>query len=121
MTANRFCISGMVTYVLLNLADLALTYLIIHRGIGYESNPVAAAWLHFHGWKGLAAFKLLSALVFGDTVAVISRYRPRTAAVLVGLGYAALLVVVVYSWRMLHEGERQAHEVPVTAPAASAD
>ena len=107
MTAKRFCVAGLVLYVVLGATDLALTVAIVREGVGYEANPVAAAWLDRHGWEGLAAFKLLSAAVFGMAVGVIVRRRPRTAAVLVALGCAALLAVVVHSRRMLDEGQQR--------------
>ncbi len=109
----RFCTLGLVAYVVLSLTDLALTYLIVHAGIGYESNPVAEAWLHLHGWEGLAAFKALSVVVFGATVAVLTRHRPRTAGALVVVGCVALFLVVAHSRRMLDEGERP---LPPAAP-----
>jgi hypothetical protein len=66
--------------------------------------------LHRHGWEGLAAFKLLIAVVFGAAVVLISRHRPRIARVLVVLGCLTLLLVVLHSRRMLDEGERKAHQ-----------
>lgn len=107
MTARRVCIAGLVLYLVLGATDLALTFVIVREGVGYESNPVAAAWLGRHGWQGLAAFKLLSAAVFGMAVGVIARHRPRTAAVLVAVGCATVLAVVVHSRRMLDEGQQR--------------
>lgn len=48
-------------YGALSLADLCLTWFLIHTGQGtfYESNPIAGAWLSAYGWAGLAFFKLL--------------------------------------------------------------
>lgn len=119
MTAKRFFTFGLALYVGLSLTDLALTYLIVHRGIGYESNPVAEAWLHRHGWEGLAVFKALSVVVFGATVVVLARHRPRTADALVVAGCAALLVVVTHSWRMIDAHARRpasAQPFPVEGP-----
>lgn len=113
MTAKRFFTFGLALYVVLSLTDLALTYLIVHRGIGYESNPVAEAWLHDHGWEGLAVFKALSVAVFGATVVVLARHRPRTADALVVAGCAALLFVIAHSWRMIDDhGRRPADAKP---------
>lgn len=119
MTAKRSCIIGMVLYVVLSLTDLALTYVIIRKNIGYESNPVAEAWLHRYGWEGLATFKAVTALVFGVSVALISRHRPRTATVLVAVGCAALLVVVTYSRRMLDEAEQRQSPSTSRRPSAT--
>jgi hypothetical protein len=118
MTAKRFFAFGLALYVVLSLTDLALTYLIVHKGIGHESNPVAEAWLHRHGWQGLAVFKALSVVVFGATVVVIARHRPRTADALVVLGCAALLFVITHSWRMIDEAGRQPTpgQIPVEGP-----
>ncbi|MBN9519411.1 hypothetical protein J0H58_12955 [bacterium] len=116
MTAKRFCIVGLVLYVVLSLTDLALTYLIVHAGIGYESNPVADAWLYLHGWAGLAAFKALTVVVFGATIALLTRHRPRTAGALVVVGCVALLLVVGHSRRMLDEGERPPPPAPPPFP-----
>jgi hypothetical protein len=112
MTAKRFCVAGLAFYAGLSLTDFTLTFVIIREGIGYESNPVAEAWLHLHGWKGLAVFKALSALVFGATVAVIARHRPRTAAALVVVGCVALLLVIRHSWQILGEGSPQNEPSP---------
>jgi hypothetical protein len=112
MTPNRFCITGLVVYVLLSLTDFVLTSRIIQKGVGYESNPFAEAWLHRYGWAGLAVFKTLSAVAFGATVVVLSRHRPRTAGVLVTLGCVALLVVVGHSWRMLDTAEEKTPDGP---------
>ncbi|HEX4609558.1 MAG TPA: DUF5658 family protein [Urbifossiella sp.] len=113
MSATRFCAVGLVFYAGLSLTDFALTYVIVRTDVGYESNPVADAWLHRHGWEGLAAFKALTALVFGASVGLIIRRRPRIAAGLVSLGCAALLLVVVYSQGILDDGERRATHGPV--------
>jgi hypothetical protein len=112
MTPKRVFALGLVLYAVLGLTDLALTYLVIRGGIGYEANPVAEAWLHRYGWEGLAAFKVLSAAVFGSAVAVIARHRPRTSAVLVAAGCVALLLVVLHSRRMLDEAGRRGHVEP---------
>ena len=88
-----------LSFVLLSLADLTLTWALIRDGSGsvYESNPVAAWCLHGHGWAGLAVFKSLMVLASGGLSEIISRYRPRTGGRVLVLGCVVTGAVVLYS------------------------
>src|SRR4051794_33180891 len=86
-------------FVVLSLADLALTCWLLDRSGGqvYEANPVAGWWLARHGWAGLACFKALAvALVIGLAL-LIARSRPLVAGRVLALGGAVTAFVVVYS------------------------
>jgi uncharacterized protein DUF5658 len=88
-----------LSFVLLSLADLALTWALIRDGLGsvYESNPVAAWCLQGYGWAGMAAFKALMVLASGGLSEVISRYRPRSGGRVLVLGCFLTASVVLYS------------------------
>jgi hypothetical protein len=88
-----------LSFVLLSLADLTMTWALIRDGLGsiYESNPVAAWCLHGFGWTGMAAFKALMVLASGGLSEVISRYRPRTGGRVLVLGCILTASVVLYS------------------------
>jgi hypothetical protein len=86
-------------FVLLSLADLFLTWCLLHQDQGpfFESNPVAGWWLQRHGWLGLVAFKAATVLVAAALLVVVSRYRPRTAGNALVLACALVGGVVFYS------------------------
>jgi hypothetical protein len=86
-------------FVLLGLADLALTWALIHAGRGqvYESNPLAAWVLRCHGWLGLAAFKAATMGLVAGLVLAIACRRPQAASRLLVLACVAAGGVVAYS------------------------
>jgi hypothetical protein len=86
-------------FVLLSLADLALTCWLLGRSGGqvYEANPVASWWLTQHGAAGLACFKGAVVLLVLGLAVVISRSRPCVAGRVLGFGCASLVVVLGYS------------------------
>src|SRR5262249_38923004 len=86
-------------FVLLSVADLALTWwLLAHsRGQVYEANPVARWWLQQQGWLGLALFKVGVVFLVVGLVVVIARSQPRTAGCVLGLGCVVLALVVLHS------------------------
>jgi hypothetical protein len=88
-----------LSFVLLSLADLTMTWALIGDGLGsvYESNPVAAWCLQGYGWAGMAGFKALMVLASGGLSEVISRYRPRTGGRVLVLGCIITASVVLYS------------------------
>jgi hypothetical protein len=88
-----------LSFVLLSLADLALTWTLIHNGSGsiYESNPVAAWCLRCQGWIGLAIFKAVMVLSILALSVVISRCRPRLGGRVLALGCGVTASVVLYS------------------------
>jgi hypothetical protein len=86
-------------FALLSLADLMLTWwLLVHSGGGaYEANPIARLCLEHHGWLGLACFKAAVVVLVLVLIAVISRFRPRAAALVLRFGCATMVLVVGYS------------------------
>ena len=88
-----------LSFVLLSLADLTMTWALIRDGLGsvYESNPVAAWCLQGYGWAGMAVFKAVMVLASGGLSEVISRYRPRTGGRVLVLGCIITASVVLYS------------------------
>jgi len=90
-------------FVMLSMADLALTGELLQRSHGmiYESNPVANWWLTSYGWPGLVAFKMMIVMFIVSLVVAISRLRPVTASRFLGFACLALTVVIVYSGDLL--------------------
>lgn len=88
-----------VVFVFLGVADLFLTWKLIHTSDGQvlESNPVAAWWLDTYGWGGMAAFKGGMILLIGGLAASIAFLRPRTSELLLVFACGAQSTVVVYS------------------------
>jgi hypothetical protein len=91
--------SKQVLFVLLSVADLALTCWLLERSGGHvqEANPVAAWWLAQHSALGLACFKGAAVLVVLGLAALIARHRPRAAGHILTFGCTALALVVLYS------------------------
>jgi hypothetical protein len=104
--------SKQALFVLLSLADLALTCWLLERSGGhlYEANPVAHWWLARHGWAGLACFKAGVVLLVLGLAAVIARSRPRAAGRVLGLGCAGLTLVVLYSAALVRAAARSPAE-----------
>lgn len=86
-------------FVLLNVADLVLTWCLIRRGNGevYEGNPIAGWWLRCHGWLGLAGFKMTVVALTAVLLMIACVYQPRTGGRAVLLGCALVAAVLVYS------------------------
>jgi hypothetical protein len=86
-------------FVLLSLADLALTWWLLGHSDGqvYEANPLARWWLARGGWAGLALFKVGTVVVVVALSALIACWRPRTADRLLGVSCAGMACVVLYS------------------------
>jgi hypothetical protein len=105
MVTKLLCLAGLVCYALLSAADYVLTSALIESsdGVVYESNPVAAALLDTHGWKGLAAFKIAGVLAFLLSVGILILKRPKLAVGLIAAGCAVLLSVTTYSHRLLED------------------
>lgn len=102
MTARRLSLLGLVVFTLLSISDFVLTFaLILSKRGAYESNPVAAAWLEKYGWRGLAGFKSLSALVVMIALGMVCWKRPRFGAWAVFVACAAMLAVAVYSRHLM--------------------
>jgi hypothetical protein len=111
MRVKCFFWAGLGLYTLLSVADWMLTFALlrIHPG-AVESNPLAAACLDLHGWRGLALYKLGGVLVFAGAAVLILRRRPAIAAGVVSLGCGALLWVTVYSHGLLCQAHREVEE-----------
>src|SRR5205085_2464838 len=93
----------MFLFVLLSMADLALTGELLQRSHGtiYESNPVANFWLMKYGWPGLVVFKSAIVMFIVALVVAISHLRPITGSRFLGFACIALGTVVVYSGNLL--------------------
>jgi hypothetical protein len=91
-------------YSILSIADLYCTYVLIQQthGCVYEANPIAAVWLSRFGWHGLAWFKGLAVAFVAGVAAIISHYRPRAGDFVLKFGCGAMIVVIVYSWSIMH-------------------
>jgi hypothetical protein len=89
----------LTAFVLLSLADLYLTWRLIHQDGGrlLESNPVAGWWLATYGWAGMAAFKGGIVVLVGVLAGVIARRRPRAGELMLVYSCGAQSAVVVYS------------------------
>lgn len=102
MFLRYFVRIGLIAYVLLNVADWALTYTLLRaHSEAIESNPVAAACLKGFGWSGLAFYKAATVLVFGTAVYLLARRRPPVAAGVVTFGVVVLVTVNFYSHNLL--------------------
>jgi hypothetical protein len=90
---------GQLLFVALNLADLFLTWRLVHGSHGaiVESNPVANWWLTALGWPGLSAYKLGIVVLVGTVIGVIRLKRPRAGSRVLAFACSAVLVVVLYS------------------------
>jgi hypothetical protein len=95
----KLVVKLLAVFVLLNLADLFLTWKLMHASGGQviESNPVAAWWLAAYGWAGMTAFKLGMLLVVGSLVGGIACLRPRAGELLLVFGCGAQSAVVLDS------------------------
>jgi hypothetical protein len=94
-------------FLLLSLADLALTWWLLTQAGGavYESNPLAGWCLANHGWLGLAAFKVALVVLVLGLATIICRQRPRVAGHLLRFGCAVLGVVVVYGSALAYQAD----------------
>ena len=112
MFLKWFCWTGLGLYAVLSVADWMLTFSLLRAHPGaVESNPLAAACLEQHGWRGLALFKLGGVAAFAAAVALIIRRRPAVAAGVVAFGCGALLWVTTYSHGLLCQAHRDAREL----------
>jgi hypothetical protein len=109
-------------FLALNVLDLLLTWLLLERSGGfYEANPLAAAVLTRHGWRGMVGFKLLiTAGVLGVGFFAL-RWRPRAGRFLFAGGCAILLAAVGYSSFLLARGPDQSHVAIVRERHRSAE
>jgi hypothetical protein len=95
----RTIVGLLLAFLVLSLADLYLTWRLVHDGGERfrESNPVAAWWLAKYGWSGLTAFKLGAVALVGCLIGAIATRRPRTAEMTLVFGCGALSTVLLHS------------------------
>jgi hypothetical protein len=94
----------------LSALDLLLTWRLLQTPgeCFYEANPVASSLLEWGGWWGLGLFKLGCAGTVLGVVALLARWRPRAARVLLGGACLVLVLVVGYSlWLVTGPGRGQ--------------
>jgi len=99
MSATRFHPGKFALYTVLSVADLSLTFFLLTHGKGiiYESNPVASAWLASFGWFGLVTYKALTMALLASIIVFISAHENRLAGRLLVFACLALAAVVGYS------------------------
>jgi hypothetical protein len=95
----RLLLGLLSVFVVLSLADLFLTWKLIHLsdGLVFESNPVAGWWLDTWGWGGMTAFKLGMILVVGALAGGLAYLRPRTSELILVFACGAQSAVVLDS------------------------
>jgi hypothetical protein len=116
----RALVALLFAFLALSLADLYLTWKLMHQGGERirESNPFAAAWLAQYGWWGMTVFKLGAVAVVAGLVTIIARRRPRTAEGILIFACGVLSTVVVHSIFLGWSGASQAeHPMEITDTA----
>ena len=95
--------AGSFAFIVLNLADLVLTYMILtHQDTwGYETNPVARYWHGLWGLPGLVFMKFNLVAIVLVICQMLHKYRPRLARRLLMLCCIIVGVVVCYGLAML--------------------
>ncbi|MDA1016567.1 MAG: DUF5658 family protein [Planctomycetota bacterium] len=84
-------------FVLANVLDIVLTFLLIRERGFVEANPIARFFINHWGLKGMIGFKLgLVLLVVVITQFVASR-RPQVARAVLIFGTVVVGAVVIYS------------------------
>jgi hypothetical protein len=113
---RAYCWVGLVTYALLSVVDFRFTSALLRaNGGAYESNPVAAACLEQHGWRGLALYKAAGVVAFTGSLILLIRHRPKAGAGVVTFGCLVLLSVTTYSHGLLRDSHRENAELGLTA------
>lgn len=102
MAANlrrKISLLGIGAFILLSLADLALTKLLLEEGdfMIYEANPLANFILKSQGWLGLVLFKLGAILMISVIICLVGYFRPATAKRLLTFACLLMSAVVAYS------------------------
>ena len=103
MRAKILPILGLLLFVELSLADLLMTWVLLHHGGGrvYESNPIAGVFHAKYGFTGLAALKLTTLAYVGGVSLHVSRRYLVIGLFLVLFACLAAGSTVAYSWRIL--------------------
>lgn len=81
-------------FVVLNLGDLASTYLGLHSGM-HEGNPLMSTLLNHYGFGMLIAYKALVILAVGGGVQVLRRLHSSLAQVTLWICNALVFAVVL--------------------------
>lgn len=100
MILNPRLVVWLSLLVVLQLADLGLTWLLIGSGLRtsvLEANPLAAAVLQHYGWGGMVMLKLSTTLVVLLALFGVLRRRPALGRRLLHFSCAFLLLVNCYS------------------------
>jgi hypothetical protein len=80
-------------FVLLNIGDLASTYLALRIGM-HEGNPLMSGLLHHFGFSALIVYKVAVIVVVAGGVLLLRRYNPRLAQITVWLCNALVFAAV---------------------------
>ncbi|TWT58457.1 hypothetical protein KOR42_18320 [Thalassoglobus neptunius] len=85
-------------FILVNVLDFLMTYLLLSTGKFRESNPIAEFFLHRWGpVQGMLYFKLSLVVVVCVIAQIIALKKPATARWLLNFGTVIVVGVVVYS------------------------
>ena len=103
MRAKILPILGLLLFLELSLADLLMTWVLLHHGQGrvYEGNPIAGVFHAKYGFTGLAAFKLTTLAYVGGVSLHVSRRRLIIGLFLLVFACLAAGSTVAYSWQIL--------------------
>jgi hypothetical protein len=103
MSVGRFHPGKFALFAILSTADLSLTIFLLNhsRGLVYEGNPIANAWLSCYGWSGLIIYKVLTISLLAGSLLWVSLYQTRLAGRVLLFACVTLTLVVVYSANMV--------------------
>src|SRR5262245_31391139 len=98
-----------VTFLGLSALDLLLTWRLLQTpgGCFYDANPVASSVLEWGGWWGLGLFKLACAGTVLGAIALLARWRPRMARLLLTAACPLMALVVGYSLWLVGGADRR--------------
>lgn len=88
-------------FILVNVLDIVLTYLVLQHEGYTEGNPVARFFLYSWGSRGLLYFKLAMVAFVTLTAQLIALKKPATAQRLLIVGTVIVTGVLVYSLSLL--------------------
>jgi uncharacterized BrkB/YihY/UPF0761 family membrane protein len=88
-------------FILANVLDILLTYLLLVQGDHREANPIAEFFLNHWGVRGLIYFKMAMVAFICLVTQIIAHYRLATARRLLIMLTAIVGAVVVYSALLL--------------------
>ena len=92
-------------FVVVNLMDIVMTYVLLHTGFFYESNPIAAFVMDGWGFMGMTVFKLsvVSSVLMIANIIAFSRITTARSLLYVGstmvagvVGYSVMLLMDFY-------------------------